>query len=117
MDLYIGKKLFYMNKKYQVVFCEIIKIDKDDIVIKNENGIKLDIKLSWIKESNRIEPAYIEKKDQYLQCFCGSIRFNYDNVTKKIICKECCSEWEQSEISSLESTEYKSEEIEKIKLN
>lgn len=119
MDLYIGKKLYYMNKLYQVVFCEIIQIiDNDAIIIENEHGKKLQIKSKWINsETNKIVKPCEKERGTCIQCICGSIRFNYNSIDKKIICKDCGSEWESKEIDTLDTTKYKSECKEKIILN
>lgn len=108
----IGQRVYYLNKYYNVVYARIESIHGNDAIIRTEYGRRLDIKLDWLNEFNRVcPPDNYSQPDMYLTCFCGSIRFDPDGDT--YICAECGATWTRDELGGLSMSEYKERVVEK----
>lgn len=112
IDIYVGKKLYYLNRYYNVIFAQIEKINNVIITIKNEYGCRFNIQIDQIGDNNRINPKENEtgSGEKYLQCLCGCMRFYY--YENKLYCRDCNIEYEKDELSSLDKCDYIKEEVE-----
>lgn len=114
-DIYIGRKLYYFNRYFNVVFARIKKIDGDILTIKNEYGSRFNIQADQINEFSRINPKKIEESgEKYLQCLCGCMRFYLHD--EKLYCRDCNIEYEKNELDRLNKCDYIKEEV-KIDVN
>lgn len=124
-ELYIGKRLYYVNKVVQCIFCRIIElpaIDSPDswVGIETEYGQRMKVKVKQITGMGKIIALPKEEISQeYLKCRCGSMRFNYDQDSKQLKCQDCQAGYKNDELDMLERTEYieQSKVEEKIIIN
>ena len=114
--IYVGKKLYYLNRYYKVIFARIEKIEDDIITVKDEYGHKFNITLDQIDLFSRILPKKTEP-EKYLQCLCGCMRFYYQN--KKLYCRDCNIEYNKNELDFLNKCDYieEKEDIPDKKIN
>ena len=108
-DFYIGKRVYYFNRYYQVVFARIIEINGDEIKIKSEYGKVVTTEKKAIK-NNRVEYEVNQGKSAYLECRYGNGTFLYDD--NKIICTNCNVEYNKEDDLELLQKTYKITRIE-----
>lgn len=110
MEMYIGKKLYYLGFGYGyfgVIYAKIVDIQKENIFVQDEHGRKFTIKAHWVNEFGKIVTPKGEQtkpKENYLKCRCGSLRFSYND--QKLCCNDCGSEYSNDELELLEKAEY-----------
>jgi len=120
MDLFIGKKLYYINNLVQCVFCKIVELTESEhcdsqIMIENEFGKRFKVKRKQITEMGKI--VYCEEdiqKGQYLKCKCGSMRFFYNSESTQLRCQDCDSQYQKDEFELLDKVDKIESMVEKI---
>jgi hypothetical protein len=101
-----------MNRVYWPVYCSIIEIKENTIVVKTEHNRKMEVPSDWVQDNKIERPANaLPEEDQFLACPCGSMRFKFED--KKLICVDCNAEYTKEDYGLLKTTNYVPGEIKK----
>jgi len=99
---YIGKKVYYINRYFNVVYCTITDIVSTDlgteITVKTEYGRTYHTYPDAIVNNKITKFKETPSKSVYLQCKCGSSRFNI--IDEELTCVECLIPYKKDEIFS-----------------